>query len=296
MTEKKIAFTCGWGQSSQELYNKYKVLSPNRSGSGNGLMAVPNIDDADVVFMFDGMSDIYNYELIKKLKTKKLFAVRTEPPCVNKNPIIVPHSLLNVITIVDFNTQPIWYFSKWWEMSKVYSNEDFLNMPYEKRTEKLSCLLSDKNFTPGHKKRQRFVKNLITSAPNLLTLYGRNKISTNKGSLAYEKKYLAYKGFEYTLCFENCTIPNYFTDKIFDAMLMWSMPIYFGAPNVGDYLPTDSYHALSDDLDEKDVEMVKDICNKPPSNKNIKAIKEARQLILQKHSLWPTMKYVLKNY
>ena len=79
-------------------------------------------------------------------------------------------------------------------------------------------------------------------------------------------------------------------------MLMWSMPIYFGATNVGEYLPPDSFHVLSNNLDEKDIEMVKNICNRPPSDKNIKAIKEARQLILQKHSLWPTMEYVLKNY
>ena len=80
MTEKKIAFTCGWGQSSQELYDKYKLIAPHRSGRWNYLTGVPNVSDADVIFMFDGMRDIYNIELIEKLKTKKLFAVRTQPP------------------------------------------------------------------------------------------------------------------------------------------------------------------------------------------------------------------------
>ena len=80
-------------------------------------------------------------------------------------------------------------------------------------------------------------------------------------------------------------ISNYLSDKMFDATLMWSMPIYFGATNVADYLPPDSYHSLSKDLNDGDLEMVKDICSQPPSNKNIEAMKDLPQPRPQTHIL-----------
>ena len=135
MTEKKIAFTCNWGQSSQELLDKYKLLSPNRSGEWNYLKGVPNLIDADVVFMFDGMSHI-DIPHIEILKTKKLFAIRTEPPTISQNPVTIHPSLVDKVTVIDYTTQPIWYFPKWWEMSKKYSHEDFFNMPYSKKKAK----------------------------------------------------------------------------------------------------------------------------------------------------------------
>jgi len=295
MKIKKIAFTCGWGQNSQELLDKYKLISPNRSGEWNYLKGVSNLADSDVVFMFDGMSNC-DVPYIETLKTKKLFVIRTEPPTIDKNPVRMHPSLVDNLTIIDYTTQPIWYFAKWWEMSKKYSHEDFLDMSYGGKNRKLSCLISGKNFAEGHISRLKFVNELIKINPDLLTVYGRNNIPTNKGALSHEEKYLAYKDSEYSLCFENCSIPNYLSDKMFDATLMWSMPIYFGATNVGDYLPPDSFHTLSKNLNEVDLEMVKNICSQPPSQKNIKAMGEARHLILNKHSLWSSLQYVLENY
>lgn len=296
MTEKKIAFTCGWGQNPQELLDKYKLISPNRSGEWNYLKGVSNLADSDVVFMFDGMSDC-DIPYVDILKTKKLFVIRTEPPIVCEDPVRMHPSLVNNLTVVDYTTQPIWYFAKWWEMSKKYSHEDFLNMPYSKKNKKLSCLISGRKDGYGHRSRLQFVNKLVQTNPDLLTVYGRNNgIPTSKGELSHGEKYLAYKDSEYSLCFENCSIPNYLTDKMFDATLMWSMPIYFGATNVADYLPQDSYYSLSKDLNEIDLEMVKNVCSQPPTKKNIKAIEEARYLILNKHSLWSCLQHVIENY
>ena len=296
----RIAFLCSWGQSPQELYNKYKLYTPNRSGSWNNLKGVPKIEDADVVFMMESPG-ISRPELIEKLRTKKLFVIRHEPPDVISSSRLglnaIPQELREKTTLVDYETQPIWFFSKW-ELAYSHTHEDFLSMQHSERTSKLSCLVSNKSFVPGHIKRLNFIKKLILEEPELLTLFGRNKINyrSHMGSLSAEKKYLAYEGFEYTLCFENSRIQNYFSDKMFDAMLMWSMPIYWGAPNVADYLPSDSFHMLSENLDEGDLERVKDICKGQPSEKNIKALKEARQLILEKYSLWPSLQYVLENF
>ena len=45
---------------------------------------------------------------------------------------------------------------------------------------------------------------------------------------------------KYTLAIENTSEPHYFSEKITDAFLCNTMPIYFGAPNIFEYFPKNS--------------------------------------------------------
>jgi hypothetical protein len=64
--------------------------------------------------------------------------------------------------------------------------------------------------------------------------------------------------YRFSLCLENARgIPGYITEKIFDVMLAGTVPIYLGAPNVADHIPSacfidlrqfTSWSALFDEL------------------------------------------------
>jgi len=56
-----------------------------------------------------------------------------------------------------------------------------------------------------------------------------------------ETKSLALSSSKFNLCAENCSFPGYVTEKIFDAFIAGTVPIYFGAPNILDYVPHDSF-------------------------------------------------------
>lgn len=46
----------------------------------------------------------------------------------------------------------------------------------------------------------------------------------------------------FTICFENARdVPGYITEKIFDAFLARSVPVYWGADNVTDHIPADAF-------------------------------------------------------
>ena len=298
MNKTKITFLTDWGSSPQYCYDFYNKFNPNDDGCYNNLESVLTVDEADVVFIMQGTGNLsLPADMIRKLKTKRIYVIVHEPPNITSNLGIhrIPEELREQAILVDCFSQPIWYLSKG-ELIHSHKFHDFLDMEYTERTKKLSCIVSGKQYIPGHKSRLRFINELISKEPNLLTLYGRNNLPTNKGSLDANKKYLAYEGFEYTLCFENNRIPYYFSDKIFDSLLMWSMPIYWGAPNIGEHLPPDSFHMLGENLDSVDIEKVKDICKNPPTKRNIEAMKEARELIVNKYSMWPTFEYILKEY
>ncbi|TPD55172.1 MAG: hypothetical protein C9355_04825 [Thalassolituus maritimus] len=68
-----------------------------------------------------------------------------------------------------------------------------------------------------------------------------------------KKSYPSYKGmvesknqtlrnYRYSICFENASgYPGYISEKLFDSLMAGCVPIYYGAPNVADYIPEGCY-------------------------------------------------------
>jgi alpha(1,3/1,4) fucosyltransferase len=50
------------------------------------------------------------------------------------------------------------------------------------------------------------------------------------------------KNFKYSICYENAyDIPGYITEKIFDSMSAGCIPVYWGAPNITQFIPADCF-------------------------------------------------------
>lgn len=48
-------------------------------------------------------------------------------------------------------------------------------------------------------------------------------------------------GFRFAICFENCAFPGYITEKILDCFLAGCIPIYWGAPDITDFVPAETF-------------------------------------------------------
>ncbi len=57
----------------------------------------------------------------------------------------------------------------------------------------------------------------------------------------YLENYKKIKGYKFVICFENSHAENYITEKIFQAVMGNAIPIYRGAPNIGEYFNTKSF-------------------------------------------------------
>jgi hypothetical protein len=53
------------------------------------------------------------------------------------------------------------------------------------------------------------------------------------------------KKYRFNLCFENVRYPGYVTEKIFDAMIANTIPIYLGAPDIADFVPHEAFIDVS---------------------------------------------------
>ena len=61
----------------------------------------------------------------------------------------------------------------------------------------------------------------------------------NPGEVVNKYKVLAQ--YKFALCFENCVYPGYITEKIFDCFFAKCIPVYYGAPDVGEYVPKNTF-------------------------------------------------------
>lgn len=61
-----------------------------------------------------------------------------------------------------------------------------------------------------------------------------------KGPVQSKKQ--TFEKYKFAVCYENCQgFPGYITEKIFDCFFSGCVPIYYGAPNITNYIPADAF-------------------------------------------------------
>jgi len=75
---------------------------------------------------------------------------------------------------------------------------------------------------------------------NVLRKILKPKYPSYKGPIKSKKE--IYKRYKFAICYENArNIPGYITEKIFDCFFAGCVPIYWGAPNITNHIPTDTF-------------------------------------------------------
>lgn len=67
-------------------------------------------------------------------------------------------------------------------------------------------------------------------------------------------KHGTLRDFRFGLCFENTRFPGYITEKLFDCLYARTIPIYLGAPDITDYVPSDVFIDREDFRSYEDLE------------------------------------------
>lgn len=89
--------------------------------------------------------------------------------------------------------------------------------------------------------RERLVAELARHIP--IDSYGnfmRNR-RIEGPDLGVQTKRATISRYRFCLAFENSIAPDYVTEKLFDAFLAGTVPVYLGAPNVAEFAPDNSY-------------------------------------------------------
>ncbi|MCY3725022.1 MAG: glycosyltransferase family 10 [Rhodobacteraceae bacterium] len=95
------------------------------------------------------------------------------------------------------------------------------------KTKNVSLIASEKNYLEGHKLRHLVASVIIENGLDIDLMGRKYKFldDTSEGLLEYR----------YSVVIENSIQESYFTEKLIDALVCETIPIYWGAPNIGDY-------------------------------------------------------------
>ena len=152
------------------------------------------------------------------------------------------------------------------------------------KQKRLSMVLSDKSWDPGHKMRLAIAhildKMTVEERGFELDIYGlckQQNFINYKGELPSHDKSKAMNEYQYHFNIENQFIANYITEKLYDPIVCETLCFYYGAPNVSNFLPPRSYVKLPNDIDAA-VNTIKDtikndVYNQPEVQQDLKEAK-----------------------
>ncbi len=167
-------------------------------------------------------------------------------------------------------------------------NQLSMMQPMVKRN-KISIVLSDKDFSKGHKKRIKFINKIINSPiSKYVDVYGH-------GYNPIPDKWDAIAPYKYHLVLENSTQKDYWSEKLGDAFLGFSFPIYYGCPNILDYFSKDSLCVINIDEVDRSIEIIQSIIENNLYDISLDAINIARDQILNQYNVFNLMANLATN-
>ena len=159
--------------------------------------------------------------------------------------------------------------------------QDLAEMHKPHKDRLISCIASQKAGTPGHQWR-------LQVAQALQKHFGQNIDLFGFGWNPIAEKRDAIDRYHYTVVIENDASDHYWTEKLSDAILGYSVPIYAGARKVNEYFDGGIHNLIHGSSIEETVEKIKRVVDEKPSNEYAY---ENRHRILYKYNFY----YMLAN-
>jgi len=155
--------------------------------------------------------------------------------------------------------------------------DSLLNMPPPVKTQTISTVCSSKAMKRTlHAMRLAFTKRLMKDLPELDVFgYGMGHL---------EDKADAIDPYRYHLVIENHSCDHHWTEKLADAFLGYSLPIYFGCTNLAEYFPEGSYLSIDARNYDESLLRIRALLADDAYEKRLPAIIEARRLLLKNYS------------
>lgn len=196
----------------------------------------------------------------------RAFAKQFHYLVTNQNEKVLPHS-----NAIRSQTGNVWYYGK--------DYDTVVSITHPNKTKKISTVCSNKQQGHTiHKLRYEFTK-IMEERISELERFGR-------GFKWIETKAEALDEYEFHVAIENHFAPHVWTEKLADAFLGFTVPIYYGCPNVYDYFPEDSLIQIDLYDVEGSIAKIKEIiATEGEYERRLDAVKEARRRVIEEYNL-----------
>lgn len=145
---------------------------------------------------------------------------------------------------------------------------------------RLACIGSGKRLFPGHDTRLRFLSDLRAAADRdgfEIDFFGRGLPADLRSHGQVRSKATILRAADLTLAIENDDSDDrYLTEKLWDPLICWSLPLYHGSRAADGLIPTDAFVRIPS-LNAEGIAAIRDAVNTPGlREQRLAAIGEAR--------------------
>lgn len=175
-----------------------------------------------------------------------------------------------------------------WHVNKGYSELSSLKAEAITKADRVSWITSKYSHKSGQRLRLDFLK-YLQQVQFDFDLFG-------KGFQPIEDKFDGIAPYRYSLALENYATDHYWTEKIADCYLSWTMPVYYGCRNIFKYFPEESMIHIDPKKPAQSLEKIQQAIADKAWEKHLDAIGHARQLILNQYQLFPWIKHLAEKY
>jgi hypothetical protein len=152
----------------------------------------------------------------------------------------------------------------------------------------ISTVCSDKKQkNTAHNQRYVFTQKLKKEIPEL-DVFGR-------GMNPIDDKADAIDPYKYHVVIENISSKDHWSEKLADAFLGHSLPIYYGCTNVQEYFPEDSIIRIDPYDEPAAIKIIKNAIKNNAYEKNIDNIREARELVLNTYNFFSVVSKIIEE-
>ncbi len=167
---------------------------------------------------------------------------------------------------------------------------DLLRAKPPEKSANISVITSNTVYLRGHLRRVLFLKDLRKRYGNRIDFFG-------KGVEFIDDKAEALLPYRFHIVLENSARAHYWTEKLSDPLLAYAVPIYDGAPNVGEYFPQDSMYVVDIDDRRSVFKLIDGILEDPCRiySDKLPALTDARKTLLDKYNFFAVLERVLSS-
>lgn len=168
------------------------------------------------------------------------------------------------------------------------SLEDLRALPRPEKTGGLSVVCSRKSRLPKHRARLRFVEALQARLGDRVTVFGR-------GFAPVADKAEAILPFRYHLVLENNDLGHFWTEKLADAYLGWSFPIFSGCAAAADYFGPGALAPVDIADVPAAIEAIRARIERPVTEDEWAAIAAARTALMERYNVFAVLSGVAEG-
>jgi hypothetical protein len=153
----------------------------------------------------------------------------------------------------------------------------------------VSYIASNQTSLAGHRKRNALREFLMREASGKVDIFGR-------GVRYIDDKWDALAPYRYSIAVESTSSSDYWTEKIADCFLSWTIPLYDGCPNIEHYFPADSLIRIDADNQVATLARVNELLGCDEWEQRLPALHEARRRVLETYQIFPFLAGAIRNY